>query len=251
MNILIIEDEIHTAKRLAQIIMEVEPHATVVAQLTSIEQAIKWFENHPPPDLIFQDIRLSDGLCFDIYQSVIVNSPIIFTTAYSEYALESFKLNSIDYIVKPYDKKDIRKVFEKFHGFREMFTPPETLLVKEILLGENKTMRKRFLIKTGDRYMSLNTSDIAWFVSEDGITFARTLKDKSHLIDLSISDVAGQLEPETFFQVNRKYILHIESIGRISSWFNSRLKLEINPPAGEDVIVSRERVKQFKEWLGG
>jgi two-component system, LytTR family, response regulator LytT len=251
MNILIIEDEIHTAKRLAQIIREVEPNAAVVAQLTSIEQAVKWFNSYNPPDLIFQDIRLSDGLCFEIYQAVKINSPIIFTTAYSEYALESFKLNSIDYIVKPYDKEDIRKVFEKFHGFREMFTPPETSLVKEILLGENKTMRKRFLIKTGDRYFSLNASDVAWFVSDEGLTFARTFQDKNHPVDLPLAEVARQLDPDIFFQINRKYILHIESIGRISSWFNSRLKLEINPAAGEDVIVSRERVKQFKEWLGG
>ena len=200
----------------------------------SVKEGIQWYRNNAFPDLVFQDILLNDGDCFNIFEEVKVETPIIFTTAYNEYALRSFKMNSIDYIVKPYDK---------FRNFREMFLPPESELIKRIVLNEKPEIKKRFLVKLGDRYRSIKSEDIAWFIYDDGLTFAVTFDNTRFPVNYS------SLDPALFYQVNRKYMLNIESIRNIHTWFNSRFKIEITPNSEEDIIVSRERAKDFKLWL--
>ncbi len=248
MNVLIIEDEYHTANRLKQLITEIDNTINIVAILSSVESSIEWFRNNEHPNLIFQDIALSDGNCFEIYEEVDIKCPVIFTTAYSEYALKSFRFNSIDYIVKPYDREDIKRVLNKFKQFSNLFTIPNQSIIKEILSQTRKTVKKRFLVKTGDKYRTINASDVAYLIYDEGIVFAIT-SDTKHPVDNTITELDTQLDSDMFFRINRRYIVNINNITKISSWFNSRLKLELNPTTSNDIVVSRERVKEFKEWL--
>jgi two-component system response regulator LytT len=249
MRILIIEDEKHTAQRLVQLIMEIKKDAQIVAVLNSVESSLLWFRNNEEPDLIFQDIQLGDGLCFEIYNIINIHSPIVFTTAYSEYALQSFDLNSISYIVKPYDRADLEKVFDKYDSVKSHFNLPETQLLQEILLQKKTSYKRRFLIKIGEQFHVLNARDIAFIVFEHGLSFAFSFQNQKFPLDLSMNELAKQLDPNIFFRINRQSIVNSSSIKKISNWFNARLKLETEPKAVVEFVVSREKVKDFKEWL--
>lgn len=249
MNILIFEDEKPTAIRLSSLLSEIDNTIKIVGNIGSVKEGIQWFRKNEMPDLIFQDIILSDGNCFEIFDAVELTVPIIFTTAFSEYALRSFQVNSIDYLIKPYDIKDIQKALLKLKKFEGAFQPPEKKLLEEILNKTSYTPKRRFLIKSGDNYNSIKSSDIAYFVSEDGVTVATLFDKRKHIVDYTIAELSEQMDSSDFFQINRKIIINIESVIKIHSWFNSRLKVEINLPMDEEIIVSRERVKSFKEWL--
>ncbi len=249
MNVLIFEDEKHTATRLIQLLKKYDSEIDVIEVIASVQQGIEWYRNNPFPDLVFQDILLNDGNCFEIFEKVKMNVPIIFTTAYNEFALKSFKLNSIDYIVKPYDFQDIKKALDKFKDFKEMFIVPENELLKNIIQAKTPEVKKRFLVKLGDKYRSVKSEDIAWFMYDEGVTFAFTFENTRFPVNYSIDQLSEVLEPDNFFQINRKYAVNFESIRNIHSYFNSRLKLEIVPKPSEDIVVSRERVKGFKAWL--
>jgi len=249
MNVLIFEDEKHTAVRLKKLLSAIDDSINILAVIGSVKDGIEWLKSNPAPDLIFQDIILNDGECFEIFNAVEITSPVIFTTAYSEYALKSFRVNSIDYLVKPYDKNDIERALNKLKRFKSAFAPPQKELLKDILTGKAFVPKKRFLIKSGDNYMNINSSDIAYLLSEDSVTFAVLFTGKRHIVNTTITELSEQMDPESFFRINRKFILNIESVKKISSWFNSRLKLQLDPPTGEDVVVSRERVREFKKWL--
>jgi len=249
MNVLIFEDEKHTATRLMNLLAEIDSAIRVVKVIGSVTEGIEWFRKNEMPDLIFQDIILSDGNCFDIFDAVEITTPVIFTTAFSEYALRSFRVNSIDYIVKPYDKKDIAKALNKFKKIKGAFAPPEKELLKEILKKETFIPKRRFLIKTGENYSIINSIEIAYFISEESVTFAVLFNGKRHIVDHTIAGLSELMDKEMFHQISRKAIVSVESVKTISLWFNSRLKLQLEPPAREDIIVSRERVKGFKEWL--
>ena len=249
MNVLIFEDERHTANRLSKLLAECDDSINIVGIIGSVKEGVSWLNKNPLPDLIFQDIILSDGNCFDIFDAVELSTPIIFTTAFSEYALRSFQVNSIDYIVKPYDIKDIQKALDKFKKFKGAFQPPDKKLLEEILNKAVVTPKKRFLIKSGDSYTTIASGDIAYLVSEDGITTATLFNKQKHIVDYSIVDLSKQMDSYLFFNINRKIIINIESVVKINSWFNSRLKIEVKPAFIDDIIVSRERVKSFKEWL--
>ncbi len=249
MNVLIFEDEKHTAIRLSNLLKEADNSIDIVGIIDSVKKGISWLEGNEMPDLIFQDIILSDGNCFDIFNAVELNVPIIFTTAFSEYALQSFQVNSIDYILKPYDIEDIKKALHKLKRVEGAFQIPDKTLLHEILKGKTASPKKRFLIKTGDSYKTINSSDIAFLESEEGLTFATLFNKQKYIVDYSIADLSNQMDATSFFQINRKIIVNIESVKKITSWFNSRLKIKLDPPAKEDIVVSRERVKGFKQWL--
>ncbi|MCE4565950.1 response regulator transcription factor [Maribellus sp. CM-23] len=249
MNVLIFEDENHTARRLVQLLKKYDPEINVLDIISSVKDGVEWYRNNPAPDLVFQDILLNDGNCFDIFEQVKVNAPLIFTTAYNEFALRSFQVNSIDYVLKPYDFEDIKAALDKFNQFREMFLVPENELLKKILFSERPGVKKRFLVKVGDRYRSVKSEEIAWLIYDDGLTFAVTFGNARFPVNFSIDQLSALLDNDLFFQVNRKYIINIESIKNIHTWFNSRLKLDIAPKPAEDIIVSRERVRDFKLWL--
>ena len=250
MNVLLFEDENPTAQRLIQLLKKYDADINVLEIIGSVKEGIQWYRKNPLPDLIFQDILLNDGNCFEIFDEVKVNAPVIFTTAFNEFALRSFKVNSIDYIVKPYDYQDIKKALDKFRNFREMFLPPESDLLKHIVFHEKPEIKQRFLVKLGDKYRSVKSCHIAWFLYDDGLTFAVTFENSRFPVNYSIEQLSELLDSFLFFQINRKYIINIESILNIHTWFNSRFKIEIAPkPDDEEVIVSRERAKDFKLWL--
>lgn len=247
MRTLIIEDEAHTANRLCDLLKQYNDTIRIAAILESNEAAIHWFRTHKMPDLVFQDIELADGNCFQIFDRVEVTAPIIFTTAYSDYALRSFALNSIDYIVKPYSTEDIARALHKLERLKGVFHPPEKETLREVLTRDKA--RNRLLVKLGDYYKSVDTGEIAYFRSENRLTSAFTFSGERHIVDPSINKLAGELDPSVFFQVNRKFILHISAIASIKQWYGNRLKLKLNAGDREDIIVSRDRVKYFKTWL--
>jgi DNA-binding LytR/AlgR family response regulator len=250
MKILIIEDEQHTADRLKKLILEYDKNYEVLDSLSSIKTSIEWFTKHEQPELIFQDIQLKDGLCFEIYKEVNISSPVVFTTAYSEFALKSFELNSIDYLVKPYDFADIKRVLDKFNKFSSLFTLPDYSDLKDMLSAGEVMPKKRFLVRLGDNYKVVNAAEIAYIFSDGGLSFAHTFDNVRYLIDQPLALLSDQLSKEDFFRINRNCILNCKSIIKISAWFNHRLKLVLNPATKDEVIVSRERVKDFKNWLG-
>lgn len=249
MRVLIFEDEKHTALRLKALLSEINQSITVIDIISSVEVGIKWYKENEMPDLVFQDIILTDGNCFDIFNTVKVTAPVIFTTAYSDYAIKSFQVNSIDYIVKPYDINDIKSALNKLKTIKDTFILPENSLLKEIITDKEFVPKKRFLIKIGDNYLTINSNEIAYIISEDGLTFATLFNEEKYIVDYSIVDLSKQMDSSQFFQINRKLIININSVKTINSWFNSRLKVEINPSMNIEIIVSRERVKRFKKWL--
>ncbi len=250
MKVVIIEDEQLTANRLQQLLKNYDNSIEVLMQLYSVKEAIEWFKTHKAPDLILQDIQLGDGKCFEIYDTVKIEAPIVFTTAYSEYALKSFELNSIDYLVKPYDEVDIKRVMDKFQSLSILFRPSDTNLLKSALQLKYKVKRLRFLVHVGDNFKSILISEIAYFYYEDGLTFALTFHGNRYPLDQSLNDIQQQVEDTMFFRINRNFIVNHNSIEKINTWFNSRLKLALIPPTQTEIIVSRERIKEFKLWLG-
>ena len=249
MRVLIFEDEKHTAIRLKNLLAEIDDSIEIVDIISSVEEGVKWYNENEMPDLVFQDIILTDGDCFDIFDIVKVTAPVVFTTAFSDYAIRSFQVNSIHYIVKPYDKNDLILALEKLKNLKSTFVISEKSLLKELILKDKVTYKKRFLIKSGDNYLTINSDDIAYIISEDGLTFATLFNEKKYIIDYSIVDLSKQMDSSQFFQINRKLIINIKSVKTISSWFNSRLKVKIFPSLNSEIFVSRERVKNFKEWL--
>lgn len=249
MKVLIFEDERHTATHLIKLLKEIDDSITVLAVIDTVKEGIEWFANHNQPDLIFQDIILSDGNCFEIFEQVNITTPVIFTTAFSEYALQSFQVNSIDYLIKPYDIVTLKKSLVKFNQIKSSYKFPERDLLQEILKNTSITSKKRFLIKIGDSYLYIKSNEIAYFNSDGGVTYATLFNGKSYIVDHTILELTKLMDMECFYQVNRKTTVNIDSVNKISSWFNSRLKIELLPKTEQDIIVSRERVKHFKLWL--
>ena len=251
MNVLIFEDENPTARRLSNLLLKIDETINIVGIIGTVADGIRWYKGNRMPDLVFQDIILSDGNCFEIFDAVEITAPVIFTTAFSEYAIKSFQVNSIDYIIKPYDIKDIKSALDKYGKLKGAFHPPEKELLKEILGKNSFVPKKRFLVKMGDNYLPVNSDDIAYLISEEGLTFATLFNNERYIVNYSIVELAKQMDTTSFFQINRKMIVSIKSVKKLSSWFNSRLKLTLNPMYKEDVVVSRERTSSFKEWMDG
>ncbi len=253
MTYLIIEDEFHAAKRLKQLIANVEPESECIAIIDSVEDAVAWFEGNEDPDLAFFDIQLADGLSFSIFQKTEVTIPVIFTTAFDEYALKAFKANSVDYLLKPVDEQELTQALKKY---QRLFGEKSTSLDDEVITRLMRKLNtpdyvKRFLIKQGTSLSYVNVDNIARFYSEDSMTFIVTNDGFKHNIDHTLDQVEELLNPEEFFRINRKLIVHVDSITKMSSYFNSRLKLALKPRYDGDAIVSRDRVKGFKVWLVG
>lgn len=250
MNVIIIEDEKPAARLLQRKLKKQDIEAETL--LHSVEEAINWFQNNEHPDLIFLDIQLSDGLSFEIFDEVTINSAIIFTTAYDEYALRAFKLNSIDYLLKPIDEDDLLVAVNKYKEHRPQ---PQNLTmdfeqIKRMLVNPvDKSYKKRFTIKMGQRLKVINVDDAECFYSENKGTYIHTTEGRDYLLDTTLEQLESELDPDKFYRVSRKYIVNIETIEDIVVYTNSRLKV-ILPTYSDEVIVSRERVNDFREWLG-
>lgn len=250
MNTIIIEDEKPAARRLGRLLSEL--NIEVTAMLHSVEEAILWFKNNPHPDLIFLDIQLSDGLSFEIFDEVEVHSAIIFTTAYDEYALQAFKLNSIDYLLKPIDDEELEKALKKYKSLR----PKKQLLsvdfedIKKLLVNPlEREYKKRFTVNVGQHLKIINADEIECFFSENKGTYAATSEGRNYLLDTTLDNLSEELEPKQFFRVSRKFYININHIKDIISYTNSRLQIRLNRFSDQEIIVSRERVKDFKYWL--
>lgn len=219
--------------------------------IDSVEAATKWLTHFPQPDLIFMDIQLADGLSFDIFQKTEVKAPVIFTTAFDQYTLRAFKVNSVDYLLKPIDPEELTlsiEKFRKYHQKKEAYDRSGLEKMLQTVLTQ-QTFKERFLVKSGQHLTYVPTREIAYFFSEDGITFAQCLNGKKHIIENTLDQLGEVLDPKDFFRVNRQVLVHLQSIKKISSWFNSRLKLELEPTNDLNFVVSRERVGAFKAWL--
>ena len=250
MNVIIIEDEKPSARRLQRMLEKLDIKAKTM--LHSVEESIEWFKNNAHPDLIFLDIQLSDGLSFEIFEAVAVKSAIIFTTAYDEYALQAFKLNSIDYLLKPIDEAELQKAITKYQenqpNIKQVtldFNDIKNLLVNPI----EREYKKRFSVKVGQHLKLVNIDEIECFYSENKGTYLFTSDGRNYLIDTTLELLEDELEPKTFFRISRKFFVNIHAIKDMVSYTNSRLQIKLNTYNEQEVIVARERVKDFKNWL--
>ena len=251
MKILIIEDEYHAQKYLSNLLKKIIPTAQILDMLDSVEDAVDWFNEHPTLDLIFMDIQLADGLSFNIFKKVEINAPVIFTTAFDQYALQAFKVNSVDYLLKPIDEVDLQKAIDKYQQiYATNTTFNQASLLKVINSFQQKEkFRQRFLIKQGKDFIYLPVEEIAYLYSADGMTFIIDKYKKRHLLDTTLDAIEKELNSKNFYRISRKQIIHIQSVAKIFAYFNHRLKLELRPESKVEAIVSRERVKEFKAWL--
>jgi DNA-binding LytR/AlgR family response regulator len=250
MDVLIIEDEKPAARRLDRMLQSLNIEAK--AMLHSVEESLVWFQENEHPDLIFLDIQLSDGLSFEIFESIEIKSAIIFTTAYDEYALQAFKLNSIDYLLKPIDNEDLEAAVNKFKeripengGLSIDLNDIKKLLVNPL----EREYKKRFTVKVGQHLKMITIDAIECFYSENKGTYIHTKENRDYLIDLTLEELEKELEPETFFRVSRKFYVNINAIKDMVSYTNSRLQIKLHTYNEQEVIVSRERVRDFKDWL--
>jgi DNA-binding LytR/AlgR family response regulator len=252
MNILILEDEPQAADRLATLIQQVRPAWRVEVKLDSVKRAVDWFRTNPQPALVFMDIQLADGLSFEVFEQVPVTSPVIFTTAYNEYALKAFKVNSIDYLLKPVDKDELASALKKFDQLVGSSAVSQGKMMESIENAVRMLTRKykeRFVLKVGEHLKSVEVKDILFFYSLEKATFAQTGDGRKHILDFTLDQLENLLNPEQFFRINRKYIISADAIQDMISHTNSRLKLIMKSSDDDDVIVARERVQEFKEWL--
>ncbi|WP_128545849.1 LytR/AlgR family response regulator transcription factor [Larkinella soli] len=275
MNILIIEDEELTARKLRRLVQEVEPTAQVVGITGSVEESVEWLRTQPGPDLILMDIELADGQSFDIFNRIRVTSPVIFTTAYDEFAIKAFKVNSIDYLLKPVKEEDLRSALSKLQAMRQALGGPATggpaPNLEASLAGLLRQLqavvpaaappspetpfppapyRDRFLIRQGQRLFSVGIDEVAYFFSRNKMSFLKTRDEHDWMVDYTMDELAAMLDPRRFFRLNRQIIAELRSVDKVHLYFNGKLKISLRPAAEEEVIVSREKSAEFRQWLG-
>lgn len=255
MRVIIVEDELHNYRLLKGMVEKLRPDWQIVEWFESVKSTVEWLETNQAPDMIFMDIQLTDGISFSIFEQTDVTSMVIFTTAYDEYALRAFQVNSIDYLLKPIKEEKLRLAIDKFeHMFSSSTGQPANITnYKELLQAINsgeKKYRKRFLISGATSYFKLDVKEVAWFYTESRVTTAVTFQGKEHVIDLTIEKLEEQLDPEQFFRTNRSSIVHIDAIRKFENHFGGKLILRLIPPFNEPITISRLKATEFKEWVG-
>jgi DNA-binding LytR/AlgR family response regulator len=258
MKILIVEDEELAVKKLRKTLSGVEPGAEVVAVTDSILSTVNWLEENPSPDLILMDIELSDGQSFEIFNQTTIKSPVIFTTSYDEYALKAFKVNSIDYLLKPIQKEDLEAALQKLKQMKALYKTEDTKpdvsidsLVKELQQKlQPKEFRKRFLVKHAQKLVSIEVDEIAYFFSDGRLNFFKTYDNKKFVVDYTMDELEDMLDPEKYFRISRSFYISVTSVDQIHDYFGNRLMLHLKPAVDKESIVSREKVTDFKKWMG-
>ena len=253
MNILIVEDEAISARRLKTIVGEIDPTFRVLEITDSVQRTVAWLKSNPSPDLILMDIELIDGKSFDIFEQVEVKCPVIFVTAYNEYAIKAFKVNSIDYLLKPVKQEELIASIEKLRQIKQQYAADMPAMSIQSLLQEfqkQNSYRERFLVKQADRLIPIETGDVAYFCTREKSNFIHTYDGKSFVIDQALDDIERTLDPKIFFRANRQFIVNAAAVEKIHFWFSSKLKVDLKPKAPEEVIVSREKAMAFRSWLG-
>ena len=249
MRLLLVEDEQLAADRLRRLLGKLLPEATLY-HTQSVAESCQWLQQHNPPDLALCDIQLGDGLSFEIWEKCPFNSPVIFTTAYDAYAIRAFKLNSLDYLLKPIDEEELATALNKFKNQVQAITP-QSISIERTQLQLSKEYKKRFLIKIGEQLHAIPTSEILYFWNEEKATFATTTEGKKYIVDYSLNQLEELLDPVIFFRINRQQMVRFEAIEQIIAYSGSRLKLHLKFSDKNDTLVSRERVNEFKGWLDG
>jgi two-component system response regulator LytT len=253
MKVLIIEDENIASNRLVDMLKEVAPDWEVLGVLDSIEASVEFFKTGTEADLIFMDIELGDGQSFEIFSRVTVDAPVVFITAYQEHTLKAFKHNSIDYLLKPLNKEELRVAITKF---QKLQTLQKKQLQKNILAllesppAARRQIKDRFLAKNGTRLISVETADIAYFFTKEKFQYIKTNSNTDYIIDKSLDEIEIELDDKTFFRANRQFIISYKSIEKVHAWFSGKLKVQVIPKSYEEIIVSRLKAADFKKWLG-
>ncbi len=252
MKIVVIEDEHLAAKRLIDLVQRYKADIEVLTKLDSVKKSVEWFNSQPHPDLVFMDIQLGDGLSFEIFEQTQLTCPVIFTTAYDEYAVRAFKVNSIDYLLKPIDFEDLSKALTKFEqafpiGKDNLSVNP--IRIEEILHQLTKQYKSRFVVKVGLHIRPIEISEIQYFYSMEKATFLCNNANKSYSLDYSLDQIERMVDPKQFFRVSRKYLVHISAIHEVVAYSNSRLRIQFKHSEIQEAIVSREKVGDFKNWL--
>ena len=255
MRVIIVEDEMHNYRLLRGMIEKLRPEWNIVQWFESVSGTVSWLKKNPAPDLIFMDIQLTDGISFSIFDQVKVESIVIFTTAYDEYAVRAFEVSCVDYLLKPLKMTKLENSLERFEYAHQLIHPkqehPEyTDLLNAIKQQGEKKYRKRFLIAGATAYTKLDVEDIAWFYTENRVTTAVTYQGKKHIVDLTIEKLEEELDPEFFFRTNRSTIVHIDAIHKFENHFGGKLILRLKPPFNDTIIISRLKASDFKEWVG-
>jgi two-component system, LytTR family, response regulator LytT len=253
MKVLIIEDEELAVKKLQKTLASVDASAEVVGTADSIKASVEWLEQNPQPDLILMDIELADGQSFEIFNLTEVKSPVIFTTSYDEYALKAFKVNSVDYLLKPIQKEDLQTALNKFKKAHSSGKADINIdsLVKELQQKlQPKEFRKRFLVKNGQKLVSIEVGDISYFYSDGRLNFFKTADNKKFVVDYTMDELEEMLDPEMYFRISRSFYVSVNCIAKIDEYFGNRLILGLKPEVDKEALVSREKVTDFKKWMG-
>jgi two-component system response regulator LytT len=250
MNILILEDEKLASEKLERTLLEVEPRASIMARLQTVAAAVDWLRNNPHPDLIITDIRLLDGLCFEIFEQVKVDKPVIFTTAYDQYAIKAFEVNSIDYLLKPVQQEKLKASLDKL---KNLLPKPAAGIdyqeVLKLLRAAPSEYKSRFMVRLGQKIIALAADRIAYFFSENKLTYIVSKDGKRYPMDQPLEELVDVLDPRVFFRINRQFIVTFDSIAEIHPYFKGRIKLLLNPKTEEEVVISSERTPEFKKWI--
>lgn len=251
MNVLIIEDETPTARQLERLLKKYDNRIRVLAQLPSVRESIAWFTQHSAPDLVLMDIHLEDGLAFTIFEHIQLTVPIVFTTSYEEYMIKAFKVNSIDYLLKPVDEDELVNALNKFKTLRSASASPNLAQLLQLMQQLRESpFKERFMIRIGTKIRSIETPDIAYFYSEEKATFLKTLENQLLPLEFSLDQLIGQLNPSQFFRVNRQFLVARKAIQTIHAYSAGKLKLDLQPQTRHEVFVSLHRIADFKDWLG-
>ena len=254
MRVVIVEDEVVTARNLAHTLQNIEPDISIAAMLDSVSESVTWFTDRPDDyELVFMDIRLADGLSFDIFQKVNITKPVIFVTAYNDYAIQAFKNNGIDYILKPFDEQEIANALKKYRSLYSANEHYPNAIPVELLLKQlnqlSKSYKKSFLVHFREKLIPVEAAKIAWFYTANEIVYSRTADGRQYIMEFTMEQLEQQVDPELFFRANRQFIINRNAISEVDFYFNGRLSVKIKPEPTESVIISKARVPEFKNWM--
>lgn len=250
MNAIIIEDENLSAQRLEGMLKKCDPGIQIVATLPSVADSVQWLRRHDAPDLVFMDIHLEDDLCFKIFELAPLTSPVIFTTAYDEYMIKAFKVNSIDYLLKPINAEELAAAVDQFKALKAQFAKPDIDTLLQYIGRRNPEYKTRFMITVGAKIRSIEVKDIAYFYSQEKLTFMVTKDGQNLPIDFSLDKLTALLDPREFFRVSRQFLVGFQSIQTVHTFYKGKFKLDLHPKAKVEAFVSGDRMTEFKEWLG-
>jgi two-component system, LytTR family, response regulator len=252
MNVVIIEDEHLTAERIASLLGQIDPGISILTTIDSVKRSVEWFSTNGSPDLVFMDIQLADGLSFDIFDAIDIQAPVIFITAFQEYAIKAFKVNSVDYLLKPVSEEDLRAALLKFRRYHNHELAAPSIggdLLRNIREMINRPYKSRFMVRVGDHIKSIDVDDILYFYSLQKGTYLHSVDSRNYVIDYTIGRLEEILDPLLFHRINRRYLVSHRAISDVITLSSSKLKVRLVHTDDDDIFISRDRLSSFKDWL--